>query len=146
MTLKPYGISEEEVKRKITVERQLQNRVGVIDLPCYRLTVEPSEGHPWNGWVRRWREAPFKETPDDVDRWLPGGCGISSHSFYLSTKDPASFESGSYWYAVEHLYLCDTCIIMDELVKAGQFPSRSEAIRQMAVIGLVEYAKRKWAV
>jgi metal-responsive CopG/Arc/MetJ family transcriptional regulator len=36
--------------------------------------------------------------------------------------------------------------IMDELVKAGQFPSRSEAIRQMAMIGLVEYAKRKGAV
>jgi hypothetical protein len=33
-----------------------------------------------------------------------------------------------------------------KLVKAGQFPSRSEAIWQMAIIGLVEYAKRKGAV
>jgi hypothetical protein len=93
----------------LEIEKELRKKVGVIDLPCYKVSVYHSEGYLWNGWVRGWRENPLRETPDDVDRWLPSGGGVGQNTFYISANDPASFEAGAYWFALEHIYLCDVC-------------------------------------
>jgi hypothetical protein len=113
MELGPKGVTIEEVKERLEIEKRLRNNVGIIDLPCYKLSIYPA-GESWNGYVRYWRDARGLKIDDvnlldEVDRWLPSGAGISSFSFYISKRDPDSFESGSYWYALEHLYFCDVC-------------------------------------
>jgi hypothetical protein len=85
----------------------------IVDLPCFRVSVYPSEGKSWNGWVRRWRRAPVlvRDDPEfinSVDRWLPSGGGIGPKEFYVP-KELAEFQAGSYWWALEHLQQCYSC-------------------------------------
>jgi hypothetical protein len=79
----------------------------IIDLPCYRMSVYPSEGKPWNGWIRRWRRAPiFKGDPEflqTVDRLIPG-----VGEYYLA-REAEEFQSGIYWFAITHLTECYSC-------------------------------------
>ena len=85
----------------------------ILDLPCYKLSVYPSEGKSWNGWVRRWRRAPIlaRDDPEfleSVDRWLPAGSGLGPKEFYVS-RELEEFQAGSYWWALEHLEECYVC-------------------------------------
>jgi hypothetical protein len=79
----------------------------IIDLPCFKMSVYPSDGKPWNGWVRYWRRAPiFKDDPaflEVVDRWIPG-----VGQYYLA-REAEEFQSGIYWVALEHLTQCYSC-------------------------------------
>ena len=106
--LGPVFLTMEEVEERLEIEKELRENVGIIDLPCYKISVYPAET-AWNGWIKGWKDAIGGVKPDEVDRWLPSGAGISCFSFYISRRDPDSFEAGSYWYALEHLYFCDVC-------------------------------------
>jgi hypothetical protein len=79
----------------------------IIDLPCFEISVYPSEGKPWNGWIRRWRRAPIfkdEEFLKTVDRWIPG---VGVGQYYLTREE--EFQSGIYWVALEHLTQCYSC-------------------------------------
>jgi hypothetical protein len=74
----------------------------LLDVKCWRLTVYPSEGLVWNGWVKRWwtrREA--EDFGVEIDREIDGENVI--------VKEADSFMAGIMWDAWLHLIQCDDC-------------------------------------
>jgi hypothetical protein len=122
-------VTLEELVEKMKLERELRDKVGIIDLPCYKLSIYPA-GESWNGYVRYWRDARVDPViSDEVDRWLPSGAGISYGDFYIARNDPDSFEAGSYWYGIEHLYYCDSCRLYNRYTTMAVYKKLYQIIR-----------------